>query len=877
MNCISINIQGLRIGEKKDKHGWLKRLCHEFRINFLGIVETKMVKMDMMVVRALWGNNCFDYASSMSRGYSGGILCIWNPQLFVKNRIISHDHFMVIKGVWKHGNVSLQFIVVYAPQDYHKQVLLWYRLTTIIRDFDGESILMGDFNVVRMAADRFGSVFDSSMAEEFNHFIDENELVDPPLGGYKFTWINKMATKMSKIDRFLFSEGVLDVFPNLNVLALDKGASDHRPLLLQDSRCDYGAIPFRFFHSWMDCDDFEGVVETSWNSAYAGDLNPMIIVKNKLKRLKDAIKDWNSVKRKKETEKKLDLIAKINFIEKKAEVGMALVEELEDRQMCIHDLECLKKAEKLDLVQKAKVKWSVEGDENSKFFHGFINSRRRVLAIRGVKVNGYWEDSPKKVKDEFKRFFEDKFKPFMRRRPVLEFEFLKKLNGDQRIQLEATFSNEEITRAVWDCGSDKSPGPDGFSFGFFKKFWKVIEGDIVEAVKYFHRSNQFPKGCNSSFITLIPKVIDPVSIRDYRPICLIGGIYKIISKILANRLTGVMDDVISNEQSAFLKGRQIMDGPLILNEVLNWCKLKKTKTMVFKVDFEKAYDSVCWDFLQDVMKKMGFGSKWCAWIRECLKSSMASVLVNGSPTDEFRIFRGLRQGDPLSPFLFLLVMEALHNLVERAKSEGHIHGVSIGEDGFMVSHLFYADDAVFIGKWSNNNVHHIVRLLQCFFLVSGLKINIGKSRLMGVGVQLDEIQHMARLVGCDGVTLPFVYLGVKVGANMNRVAEWSDVLTKFRTRLSKWKANTLSAGGRLTLIKSVLGSIAIYPMSIFKTPTTILNLLESIRNRFFIGADGDEKKLTWVKWKKVLASKKDGGLGVGSLYASNRALLYKWK
>jgi len=148
---------------------------------------------------------------------------------------------------------------------------------------------------------------------------------------------------------------------------------------------------------------------------------------------------------------------------------------------------------------------------------------------------------------------------------------------------------------------------------------------------------------------------------------------------------------------------------------------------------------------------------------------------------------------------------------------------------------------------------------------------------MGIGVRIEEVQQMASVIGCEGTMIPFVYLGVRIGANMNHIAGWQDVINKFKSRMSKWKAKTLSVGGRLTLIKAVLGSVAIYNMSIFKTPITIINTLESIRNNFFLGADVDERKLTWVKWKKTLASKKDGGLGIGSLYGFNRALLYKWK
>ncbi|GKC42081.1 RNA-directed DNA polymerase, eukaryota [Tanacetum coccineum] len=202
--------------------------------------------------------------------------------------------------------------------------------------------------------------------------------------------------------------------------------------------------------------------------------------------------------------------------------------------------------------------------------------------------------------------------------------------------LECEVTNKEIKREVWDCGSDKSPGPDGFTFEFFKKYWSTVGVDVINVVKEFFSPSNFPNGCNSSFIALIPKVLGAKQVNDFRPISLIGCQYKIIGKILANRLSLVIDGIISQEQSTFIKGRQIMDGPLILNEVISWCKSKKVQALLFKVDFQKAFDSVRWDHIDDILYKLGFGFKWRGWIRGCVFSSKASVLVNGVTPPKIR-------------------------------------------------------------------------------------------------------------------------------------------------------------------------------------------------------------------------------------------------
>ncbi|GJZ90557.1 RNA-directed DNA polymerase, eukaryota [Tanacetum coccineum] len=479
------------------------------------------------------------------------------------------------------------------------------------------------------------------------------------------------------------------------------------------------------------------------------------------------------------------------------------------------------------------------------------------------------------VKEEFKSHFASRFQTPTSNRCCLNFTFPKRLDTNQAEELEGPISIEEVRKAVWGCGDNKSPGPDGFTFEFFRKYWDLLGTDLYDAVVWFFDKGSFARGCNTSFITLIPKIQDPKFVSDYRPISLIGCLYKVITKILANRISLIIPDLISDVQSAFLPNRQILDGPFIINELLSWCKYKKQQAMVFKVDFAKAYDSVRWDFLQDILTAFGFGSKWCSWIRGCLQSATASVLLNGSPTSEFHFECGLKQGDPLAPFLFILVMETLHLSFVRATEAGIFTGLKIGTS-FSISHLFYADDAVFIGEWSNANLSGITKILHCFSLLSGLNINLKKSHLLGVGIANEVILAAAENLGCATMKTPFKYLGVMVGGNCVKVQAWEDTISKVKARLSNWKLKALSIGGRFTLLRSVLGSTPIYNMSIYKMPNSVLHMLESIRRNFFNGVHCDERKIAWVKWSKILASKKNGGLGVSSFHALNRALLFKW-
>ncbi|GJZ52128.1 reverse transcriptase domain, reverse transcriptase zinc-binding domain protein [Tanacetum coccineum] len=214
---------------------------------------------------------------------------------------------------------------------------------------------------------------------------------------------------------------------------------------------------------------------------------------------------------------------------------------------------------------------------------------------------------------------------------------------------------------------------------------------------------------------------------------------------------------------------------------------------------------------------------------------MTSILINGSPTSEFSLRRGLRQGDHLSHFLFIIVMEGLHMALNDGLAANMFHGIKVGSPGMHLSHLFYADDVIILSEWNLNAMENIIRILNIFYIASGPKINIHKSNVYGVGVSSNEVEIMASYTGCEASFFPFTYLDLLIGSNMRRIANWQPLIDRFKARLSGWKANLLSIGGRLTLIKSVLGSLGNYYLSIFKVTETVVKSLESLHGFFLLG------------------------------------------
>ncbi|GKB59215.1 RNA-directed DNA polymerase, eukaryota [Tanacetum coccineum] len=736
----------------------------------MSIQETKMEIMELISVRNCWGNYAFNYVHSNAVGNSGGILCVWDSNSFVKESHTISDFFVIIRGKWLKSGIDLIIVAVYGPHDPRDKRMVWEYLSYVINQWNGNVVVMGDFNEVRYKSDRFGSVFNVQGAEEFNAFIADVGLEEVPLGGSSFTWCHKSATKMSKLDRFFVSNSLLNSCPHFSAITLERFLSDHRPILLWEINFNYGPTPFRFFHHWIELDGFSNFVSDVWKSAPGVKDNGIKNMAGKLKYLKGKIREWIKSSKEKGNNDSVRFKEELRVLDEKIDKKDGSNELVQRRTDLIKDINHLDQIRSMDLAQKSKVKWAIEGDENSRFFHGILNKKHNQMAIRGVMVDGEWIDDPMNVKREFFNHFRDRFSKPVDHRISIEMQYPKQLSYEQQADLERMVTKEELKAAVWDCGTDKSPGPDGFTFGFYRHFWSIVEKDVFEAVHHFFVYGDIPKGCNASFITLIPKISAANMVNDFRPISLIGSIYKIIAKILANRLVGVLDELVNEVQSAFIVNRQILDGPFILNEMLQWCKSKKKQSLIFKVDFEKAYDSVRWDFLDEVLSKFGFGSIWRKWIQVCLNSSRGSILINGSPTEEFQFYKGLKQGDPLSPFLFILAMESFHLSFQRVVDSGMFKGLYLN-NSLCLSHMFYADDVIFVGNWSDENIKCLMLVLDVFKSASGLKINLNKSKIMGINVEGHKVKQAANKIGCLIFSCLFSYLGSKVGISMSRIQD----------------------------------------------------------------------------------------------------------
>jgi hypothetical protein len=620
-------------------------------------------------------------------------------------------------------------------------------------------VYRGDFSVTLFHNERSGGVRRRRAVAALADFIAEMGLMDLLLAEGVSTWANNVS--WSRLDRFLVSPDWELNYPRLMQKKLLHVCSDHAPIILMRGCAQNGKSAFKFKNMWLKEGGFVDKV-ISWWSSFSFTGSPSFILAKKLRALKSEIKRWNrevfgnvGVRNKAWAEE-------LDFLDRIEEVRRLSEEEKERMRVLVSDLEASLLQEEISWRQKSRVRWLKERDKCTKFFHQVASANRMNNTIESLIVDGSPTSDPDSIGEHVVNYYESLFTEPLSWRPRLDNLEFDRLNGEEAASLENPFEEREVREVIKGMNRDKAPGPDGFSMAFFQDCWEVVKGDFLAVFEEFHARGKFVKSINSKFISLIPKIQGAKEVKDFRPISLVGGVYKIISKVLANRMRKVMCKIISKPQNAFVKGRQILDSVLIANECLD-SKIKSEEPGVLcKLDMENAYDHVDWSFLLYLLRRCGLGEKWCLWIQHFISSVRFSVLIIGVPSGFFGCSRGVRQGDPLSPFLFVLVMEAFSRMLGAFTERGLISGFSVGSSGQVrvnVSHLLFADDTLVFCGANSSQIRHLGALLVCFEAAAGLKVNLSKSILIPVG-NVENVGQLAGLLGCGFGEVPLKYLGL---------------------------------------------------------------------------------------------------------------------
>ncbi|GKV27934.1 hypothetical protein SLEP1_g37047 [Rubroshorea leprosula] len=724
----------------------VKKLVKEERPDLLFLQETKLERMDVGTCSQLWNSDEFDWVAKDSSGASGGLLCIWDRRHFVKREELIGDGFVGLSREWGVSKQQCFLINVYGPNDKQKRAKLWEELRKMKTDKEGHWFIAGNFKAVRGPEERRGKLRESSGMKDFDEFIVATDLVDVKLTNRRYTWYKPDGIARSRLDRFLLSTEMRNMEGEWIQQALPRNISDHCAVVLKSRTTDWGPRPFRVLDAWQQHPEFKKVVEEKWSEM---EVKGFVGYKcqQKLKLLKEFLKGWN-----KEVFGNMEAlygqaVKKVEQVDMQNEVSDLEEVEIVKRQEGFFEMwDCIRKRE-LIWKQKSRNKWVREGDANTRFFHRVAIGRRAHNNIASLMREGVWCEEPDAIKNEIAKYFRKLFQGDSWNRPKPGDLKFQQISEEKKEWLERPFSVEEIEEGLRSCDGSKAPGPDGYNFNFLKFAWHCIKEDFINFFSEFHRNGKLVRGLNSSFIALIPKKLNAVELKDFRPISLIGCVYKLLAKVLANRLKTVISEIVSDTQSAFVGGRQLVDSVLVLNEVVDEVKKRKKPAFVFKADFEKAYDCVDWSFLDWMMERCGFGTKWRGWIMECLSTARISVLVNGSPTREF----------------------------ERAVTEGMLHGIEIRKQGMTVSLLQFADDTIIMGRADAENIRMVKDVLKWFEFMSGLRINFRKSSVFGNNVSEKWLKGSAGMLRCGVVLAEMIRIQrcfLWGGTGLNKKISW---------------------------------------------------------------------------------------------------------
>ncbi|MCH80381.1 hypothetical protein A2U01_0001148, partial [Trifolium medium] len=660
------------------------------------------------------------------------------------------------------------------------------------------------------ATEKFGgNTLEPNITSSFRNTISHCDLQDLGYNGSIYTWTNRQPGEQlikSRLDRFLATSNWTSMFPKYANYHLVRYRSDHCPILLefsQDFRCRTNNPKHyckRFEQIWTTDEQHTSIVMDAWNNKQGG-------TKEKLQHTLNALRNWGRKTfgiiptRIKETQQALETLQLKSDTQRLNQQIKAKEKELDD----------LLEKEEMWWSHRSRALWLTHGDKNTKFFHLKASQRRKKNSIDSIKdPNGLQHSAT--FLNHFQQLFTSQPTTLVNETVQV---VKNKITQDMYDHLSEDFTAEEVFNAIKDMKILVAPGPDGLPAKFYHTYWDIIGNDITKMALQVLNHEGNPEPFNTTHICLIPKITNPSQPSEFRPISLCNVTLKIITKTIANRIKTILPDIISPNQSAFVPGRLITDNSLIANEIFHYLSqtTRQTGFVGIKTDMAKAYDRLEWDFLQATLESMNFPTKMTNNILKCVSTVSFSILINGKPSRAFSPKRGLRQGDPLSPYLFIICVDVLSALISKAQNNKFIHGVKVAPRAPEITHLFFADDSLMFCRATKDETTHMKALITTY--------------------QQASVDHFSK------------YLGQPTFIGKYKNQAFNYIQDRVWKKLKGWKERNLSFAGRGTLIKVVAQAIPTYLMSCFLLPKGLCNHMEGLISRFWWGSNVDQRKIHW--------------------------------
>ena len=868
------NVRGLNSVARRDA---VRVLVDAARIDILCLQETKMSAISRQLILSMLGSD-FDnnFICRPSIGASGGILIAWRRRLGtvqdsrVDNHSVSVQFCPATESPW-------WLTCVYGPQDNQEKIQFLQELRDIRSQCTGPWLVAGDFNLIYKDEDKNNSNLNRAMMGRFRRWINDMAVTELPLHGRKFTWSSSPSSAsptLVKLDRVFCSLDWEEMFPDCLLQSSASDDSDHCPLILGLRNSIASKRRFHFESFWPSLAGFLETVATAWSSVQPLPC-PVQTLSQKFKATARALQSWSQ--------------KKIGHITSQLALAKEIIHQFDiaqdSRTLQSNELWLRNNLKKHALALtsllrtvarlRSRIGWLKEGDANTRLFHRQARHRKKKNFIAKLKDGDNILTNHEEKAAAIFDFYSNLIGEDSDRSRTINLDSLDIPRYDLEA-LDTPFSEEEVWNTIKSMPSDKAPGPDGFTGKFYKTCWVVIKGDLMAALQAVWGKNfRNLWMLNSAYITLIPKKTEVDQVKDFRPISLVHRFAKLVTKMLANRLASHLDQMVSPNQSAFIKKRFIQDNFMLVQQTARFLHSQKQPRILLKLDITKAFDSVSWSFLLEVLDKMGFGSRWRDILCGLLVSSSTRVLLNGIPGDFIQHRRGLRQGDPLSPMLFILVMDVLNWMVTRASEAGLLQPLSRRPIQHRIS--LYADDVALFLRPAAEDISLTLSMLQLFGDASGLKTNVQKSSVMPIQCSEDDMAIIQSLLPCEIMNFPCKYLGLPLSLKKLTKEQFQPIIDRIADQLPGWKADLMTRTGRVVQVQFVLTAMLIYLAMAIDLPPWAIKAIDKIR-RGFVWRGRKEAKggHCLIAWPKVCRAKELGGLGISDLKSLCIALRVRW-
>ena len=888
----SINCRGIR---NKGKRVDIFNKAREDNIHILCLQETHITERDINIIKNEW--NVTFHISGNETNSCGVLIAINNNFEYTCHNIITDTQGRhLILDIELIGVARFLLTNIYAPNE--DDPYFFENLFNIIENLDTKNlILVGDWNLVidyELDTLNYKKNNNGKAREKVLYYMEKLDLIDIWRQTHDkdkgYTWRQDYYKKLARLDFFLISETLLDIYSSSKIRPSYK--SDHCPVQLElfTSKNNKGKGIWKLNNSLLNDHKLTSLIKkeiTLCVSTYAcTPYHPDHIINYTTEKIELMIKIdlfWEVL------QAQLRGII-ITYASKKKRNQQAretfLIKEIEKDSPHIHehiaDLEWMSafndKERELEELREYKLKGSLirarwqqlsEGEKPSKFFLNLENRNFVSKHIRELKKGCHSITKPTEILNEMKTFYETLYK----KKDTENIEYnnrLPKLNEEDKVNVEKEITMEDLKHVVYKSKNNKSPGPDGFSNEFYKFFWPQIQILLLQLMNYYRDKGELNKQQIGGVITCIPKGGKIRNdLKNWRPITLLNSIYKFFSGILAERIKKLLPKLIHLDQKGFINGRFIGENTRLIYDIINECETKNLKGLIILIDFEKAFDSISWDFISKSLKKFNFGDSIVNWVKSLQINSNSKILQNGYLSEEIVLGRGCRQGDPISPYLFVLAAEFL---AESIRSNNNIKGITIQNREHKLS--LYADDTTLFLKQDERSMRACMDALLEFENMSGLRVNKEKTKVVQIGGIGDN-----RIEFCKDLkllwTTKFTALGITYDVqNMNTIADQNieSKIKEINRQIMIWNGRNITPYGKITITKSLL--ISKFTHILLSLPSPTENTFKKLEDIF--------KNFIWnmkpPKFRKEIIETNTnlGGLKMTNLKVFNNSLKLSW-